>query len=356
MTEYNMDAYEMRTVSPDGRYYAFQDHYNGVQRVWIGEMNKTEPQPPSSIHQTLDDIQELCWPQQFCLTFAQRDNNDIVSVYKWAPSKGIELIAKHDYEQLVASMATMVKGIYNSNEYRDAILGSICGHPVIYNPFFKIDTELRFQYYDELKSEDKGQYLFSMCCKYVLDELGRLMFQPDWWQKEAGSYLPHEREISNRSMAIRDEMKLPYIWLNDIPKHLIPRGSKAVSLIFQSILDEFPNRVARTKKLQRIQRVHLSREAYLFPCKEQEEDVLWVSYDQERCRIKAGFGTSNIEISYGLSFDFGFPWASHTLGYQVLTINELEVALKILCSLLKLVYPFHRSFFEEYKKVREAKM
>jgi hypothetical protein len=132
----------------------------------------------------------------------------------------------------------------------------------------------------------------------------------------------------------------------DIPKSLLPRGSRAVSLIQEIILSEFPNRRLASRKEQEIMVLTNTRDAYVFPCKEHGDDILWISYDQYDYTIDGGFGCRDLNMS----FSFALPWGTPASSYIVYTFAELELVMKKLCAILKWSHPYHREFFEQIRK------
>lgn len=209
----------------------------------------------------------------------------------------------------------------------------------------KLVTEVYFEYYNDLSSEDKALFLNSVCWANLY-MMGKYL-EP--YKRESRIYWPdefHDKLVKRRRAKIEElEKKFPGSSMFYVPKSMVPRGSKAVSLIHQSILEAFPDRKIQSKKMQEIQILHRPIDVYLFPCKEEENDVLWVSYDNYHKQICAGFGRTDLE----LFFDFGMMLFAYPFATQVETMKELETVIKSYCDLLKYAYPYFKQFFEEYK-------
>lgn len=344
------DVLNKKKISPDGRYYAFLNEHNGFQNIWKGDSSENKPPYPIT-DQTKEDIRQFDWSRTSnSVVFTMKDENGILSLYNANIHDGrvSRLARKHDYDQLVASMIPIVSSIYDSKKEQNKILELVLSYPKTFHVSPKVDTEVSFELYNELSSEKKEAYLHSMCWSYLDSKLNPFVLEPQKWQRNAAYYDSQESERYKRRVAGLRELNVRTIWLGDVPKEIIPRGTRAVSLIQETILKEFPDRILQTKKKREIRVLHRYAEVYFFPRKEQENDILWVSYDQYHCEIGVGFGRADME----LFLEYNFPWASRYPKYEVVSMNELENVVNSLCAAMKYVYPYFQRFIDAYNKLR----
>lgn len=344
----NNFQFTKKILNPYSEYCAYLAPLNGVMNLWISTVDSKESPTPLT-RNTEGDIWDVYWATGAILYFVHKDKKGVSWIYaiNLAISNEVKRIAeKYDYEQMVASMLPIVRKFYTSTEYRNNVISRLCGWPEINDSLMKIDTELSFDFYDELPSEKKECYLESMCWVYIYNILDGYKVEPEKWQEKIAYFNSLWLQLGKRRCETLEKRGAPQIYLMDVPKNIIPRGRKAISLIHEAILEEFPTRYLSSRKEEYIKILNGYRKAHLFPCKNDPDDLLWVAYEQHHCEISVGFGRKDI----GMSLRVGFPWAANYPIYRVYSFTELELVMEKLCSLLKFAYPYHKKFFGDFHR------
>lgn len=338
-----------RKDSPCGKYYAYLEPIDGIIKVWVAKKGDRASASPIT-NGTNHDVTEFNWNDRSRLVFVQTDDRGVPHIYRYYPDDGsVRCIAeRHDHVQMATLLQSIMRGVYNDTERQNEILELLCGWPEIKDPLSltKIDAQVNFAYYNGLPSEEKEGFLYILSRVYIYVLIRYCILEPEEWEEPLRNYDLLWPVLKEHRLARIRSLNISTVFHMDIPKSLLPRGSRAVSLIQEIILSEFPNRRLASRKEQEIMVLTNTRDAYVFPCKEHGDDILWISYDQYDYTIDGGFGCRDLNMS----FSFALPWGTPASSYIVYTFAELELVMKKLCAILKWSHPYHREFFEQIRK------
>lgn len=220
----------------------------------------------------------------------------------------------------------------------------------------KVVLETGFEYYKALDESEREEYIELMCWERLTQQ-GLLYGRRDkkWLQtlEERGNLYRAKHKFQKQAIVDKKLASLPpSTYILDVPKELLPRGRQATKLIEQIVLEKFPERWLNPKGKRAVGPGDITRgtqfDAYLFPSRDDANDVLWIAYDQRQCLLSGGFGNAKHDFYSG----FALPcWASNSGYYSVEGIVSMEALQSVawkFCSMLSIVYPYHKRLWDGY--------